>query len=46
MPILKEKLFCIYEDRELLVPQRADMQENCVKELPENGKLPNFAAVP
>ena len=46
MPILKEKLFCIYEDRELLVPQRADMQENCVKELPENGKLPNFAAEP
>ena len=46
MPISKEKLFCIYEDRELLVPQRADMQENCVKELPKNGKLPNFAAVP
>ena len=46
MPILKEKLFCIYEDSELLVPQRADMQENCVKALPENGKLPFFAAVP
>ena len=46
MPISKEKLFCIYEDRELLVPQRADMQENCIKALPENGKLPKFAAVP
>ena len=45
MPISKEKLFCIYEDRELLVPQRADMQENCIKALPENGKLPKFAAV-
>ena len=46
MPILKEKLFCIYEDTELLVPQRADMQENCVKALPENGKLPYLATVP
>ena len=46
MPISKEKLFCIYEERELLVPQLADMQENCIKALPENGKLPNFAAVP
>ena len=46
MPILKEKLFCIYEDRELLVPQRADMQENCDEALPENGKLPYLATVP
>ena len=35
MPILKEKLFCIYEDRELLVPQRADMHENCDQALPD-----------
>ena len=46
MPISKEKLFCIYEDRELLVPQRADMQEICDDALPENGKLPDFVAVP
>ena len=46
MPISKEKLFCIHEDRELLVPQQADMQENCVKALPKNGKLPNIVAVP
>ena len=46
MPISKEKLFCIYEERELLVPQLADMQKNCDDALPKNGKLPNFAAVP